>query len=211
MVLAAGSGRRFGGPKQLAVVDGQPLVGHAVAGLLAADLPVMVVVGPFADAVATAVHRVASASGDPSRVSVVVNEAHRDGIGSSLAVAATAAGPRPLVVALADQPGLRLADVAAVVAALEAGAEAARIVHPEGPGHPVGFGPTAHAALVALAAGPPDTTPTGVPDRPEPAGRDVLAQLDVTELRVDHARPPDIDTPDDLAAVVATHPSEPPS
>lgn len=221
MVLAAGSGRRFGGPKQLALLDGVPLVGHVVAALLAADLPVLVVVGPFADAVAAAAGDAATASGQPDRVRVVVNEDHRRGIGTSLGVAAATAGPRPLVVALADQPGLRVTDVTAVVAALAAGAEAARVVHPQGPGHPVGFGSTAHGALVALTDLSPDDVPpddlppdaarTVDPDRPPRSGRDVLADLAVTDLVVDHARPPDVDTPDDLAAIVAARSPEAPS
>ena len=211
MVLAAGSGRRFGGPKQLAVVDGVPLVGHVVADLLAVGLPVLVVAGPFADAVAAASRAAASASGHRDRVRVVVNAGHRHGIGSSLGVAAVAAGPRPLVVALADQPGLRATDIAAVVAALQRGAEAARIVHPEGPGHPVGFGRAAHGALAALAEEATGTGRSREPGDPEPSGLDVLATLDVTELRVDHARPPDIDTADDLAAIVAARSSDPPS
>lgn len=206
MVLAAGSGRRFGGPKQLAVLDGEPLVGHVVATLLAADLDVVVVAGPFAGAVTDASRAAAAAVGRPDRLAVVVNEDFRHGIGASLAAAAQAAGPRPLVVALADQPGVVADDVRAVVAALRDGAEGVRIVHPEGPGHPVGFGAAAHAALLSLAA---DDGPPGPDDR-EAAGRDVLADLDVVEIVVDHPRPPDIDHPDDLAAVVASRADGPP-
>lgn len=206
MVLAAGSGRRFGGPKQLAVLDGEPLVGHVVATLLAADLEVVVVAGPFAEAVTDASRAAAAAAGHPERLAVVVNEDFRHGIGSSLAAAAQAAGPRPLVVALADQPGVVADDVRAVVAALADGAEAVRILHPQGPGHPVGFGAAAHAALLALA---PDDGERA-PDGREPAGRHVLAGLDVVEVAVDHPRPPDIDHPDDLAAVVASRADVPP-
>lgn len=189
-MLAAGAGRRFGGPKQLAEVAGRPLVAHVVTTLLDAGLDVLVVVGPHADAVTTAVRTVAGRD-RAGRVRTAVVTADGAGMGDSLAVAAMAAGPRPLVVALADQPGLVLDDVVAVVASLARGAAAVRIRHPDGPGHPVGFGPGAHDALVALAG----TTATG---------RGVLAQLDVEELDVPHARPQDVDTPRDLLEVIAT-------
>ncbi len=193
VVLAAGAGRRFGGPKQLAMIAGRPLVAHVVATMLDTGLDVVVAVAAGADAVAAA----ARAAAGPDRVArvriVEVGAQGGEGIGTSLAVAAAAAGARPLVVALADQPGLVHDDVGAVTAALVRGAGAVRIQHPDGPGHPVGFGPGAHASLVALAG----TAATG---------RDVLDDLDVEEIEVLHARPPDVDTPQDLEEVIASWP-----
>ena len=48
LVLAAGEGGRFGGPKQLARVDGRPLIEHALAALAGLDR-VVVVLGARAD------------------------------------------------------------------------------------------------------------------------------------------------------------------
>ena len=48
LVLAAGEGRRFGGPKQLAVVAGRPLVEHALAALAGLER-VVVVLGARAE------------------------------------------------------------------------------------------------------------------------------------------------------------------
>ena len=51
IVLAAGEGSRFGGPKQLAQLHGRPLLEHAVTAMLAvpAIWPVVVVLGAHAE------------------------------------------------------------------------------------------------------------------------------------------------------------------
>lgn len=177
VVLAAGRGTRFGATKQLALLDGRPLVAHAAATLAAAGLPVLVVVGHDGDAVAAAVRA------EVPDARIVDNPDHRDGIATSLARAAGAAGRRPLVVVLADQPGIRPDDVMAVVAALASGATAARVQHADGPGHPVGLSAAVHDRLVAL---------TGR------QGRALLDALDPVPVTVDHPRPADVDTRDDL-------------
>lgn len=183
VVLAAGRGERFGGPKQVAELHGRPLVAHAVQALVDAGLEVLVVVA--ADEVGAAVARAAAVAGDPW---VVTNPDPGRGMGSSLAVAARAAGPRPLVVVLADQPAVPPADVAAVAAALVDGAVAVQAGFVDGGrGHPVGFSAGLHDDLVAL--------------RDEGAGRDLLRSSDPVVVAVDHDRPRDVDTPDDLAAL----------
>ena len=49
-MLAAGSGERFGGGKQLADLDGRPLLEHVLAAMAAAPLErVVVVLGAQAD------------------------------------------------------------------------------------------------------------------------------------------------------------------
>src|SRR5918997_1615678 len=48
LVLAAGAARRFGGPKQLAELDGRPLLEHALAALSGLDR-IVVVLGARAD------------------------------------------------------------------------------------------------------------------------------------------------------------------
>ena len=55
LVLAAGEGRRFGGPKQLALVDGRPLLEHAVEAVMAVLDRVVVVLGARAEEVRAAV------------------------------------------------------------------------------------------------------------------------------------------------------------
>uniref|UniRef100_UPI0013020E27 nucleotidyltransferase family protein n=1 Tax=Amycolatopsis lexingtonensis TaxID=218822 RepID=UPI0013020E27 len=52
LLLAAGAGRRFGGPKALAELDGEPLVRRALRTLTAAGCtPIRVVLGAAADQV----------------------------------------------------------------------------------------------------------------------------------------------------------------
>lgn len=103
VVLAAGEGRRFrasGGstPKLLAVVDGRPLLRHAVDAALGAGLDEVVVVAGAVDL-----------QGLVDDVTVLQNPRWADGMATSLQVAvarATAAGHAALVVGLADQPGV---------------------------------------------------------------------------------------------------------
>ena len=114
VVLAAGAGERFRasggvGPKQLARVDGQPLVVRAAAVARAAGLDEVVVVAGAVDL---------SDSGLP--VLVLDNPRWREGIATSLQVAvrrAEAAGHDALVVGLADQPGVTIEAWRAVAAA----------------------------------------------------------------------------------------------
>ncbi|MGB1561674.1 MAG: nucleotidyltransferase family protein [Sinimarinibacterium flocculans] len=51
VLLAAGAARRFGRPKQLAVVDGVTLVRRSAQALLDAGLPLLVITGAHAEAV----------------------------------------------------------------------------------------------------------------------------------------------------------------
>ncbi|MFN8159412.1 MAG: NTP transferase domain-containing protein, partial [Candidatus Nanopelagicales bacterium] len=71
LVLAAGEGRRFGGPKAPYVVDGERLVDRAVRLLREAGCsPVVVVLGAWV--------------GDVPEATVVVNDGWSEGMGSSL-------------------------------------------------------------------------------------------------------------------------------
>ena len=100
LVLAAGEGRRFGGPKALARLGDQLFVERAVTTLRAAGCdPVVVVLG----AVATEVARTA----DLGDAVVVVNDAWPTGMGSSLCTGLSALrdlGAPAAVVLLVDQP-----------------------------------------------------------------------------------------------------------
>ena len=188
VVLAAGRGRRFGaGTKQLADLDGRPLVAHAVDTALAAGADrVIVVVGHDGDAVAAAARE---AAGD-SDIEVVVNPDHAAGQGTSVAAAAraVAAGaslPDALVVLLADQPQVRPEAVRAVGAAVTTGAAAARASYADRASHPVAFAPGILDRLTAL---------TG-----DDGARQLFDELDVVHVLVGGLAPPDVDTPDDLA------------
>ena len=63
LVLAAGGSSRFGSPKQLAEVDGRPLLQHAVEAVAAVEAvdDVVVVLGADAESVASKVDSVARA------------------------------------------------------------------------------------------------------------------------------------------------------
>ena len=128
LVLAAGEGRRFGGPKQLAPLRGRPLLAHAVATARRAGTDrVVVVLGARADAVRAQV--------DLSAVEVAVCADWAQGMSASLRCGlAAAAGSDEVVVLLGDQPGIG-ADVVARVRS--APGEAARAVYGGVPGHPV--------------------------------------------------------------------------
>jgi molybdenum cofactor cytidylyltransferase len=101
VVLAAGTGSRFGGTKQLVDVGGNPLVRHAVDAARDAGIEdVVVVVGHDADAVAEAV--------SDTGARIVENPRFAQGQSTSLAAGLDALGPEVAgaVVLLADQPGI---------------------------------------------------------------------------------------------------------
>jgi molybdenum cofactor cytidylyltransferase len=116
VMLAAGSSRRMGRPKQLLDVGGRPLVRIAAEHALAAPLDgLLVVVGAAGDAVAAAL------AGLP--VEIVVNAEYAAGQSSSLR-AGVAALPPPAgaaLILLGDQPFVTPAVIAPLVAAWRAG------------------------------------------------------------------------------------------
>jgi molybdenum cofactor cytidylyltransferase len=112
VVLAAGAGRRFGGGKVLATLEGRPLIQHVLDALAEAgvDDPI-VVLGRDAATVEAALPR--------GRATIVRNPEPERGLASSLQVgwaAALEAGAAAVLVALADQPRLSPAVVAALLA-----------------------------------------------------------------------------------------------
>ncbi|MFN3371191.1 MAG: NTP transferase domain-containing protein, partial [Sphingomonadaceae bacterium] len=74
LLLAGGASRRFGGVKQLAPVDGVPMVARTAAAAQAAGLPLLLVTGASAQAVAAAL----------PGVPAVHAAAHGDGLAESL-------------------------------------------------------------------------------------------------------------------------------
>jgi len=101
-VLAAGGGRRYGGPKALVRHEGSLLVERAVATVRAGGCgPIIVVLGAAAAEV-----RAQAQLGD---VTLVENEGWKSGMGSSLRVGLEALGATDadaVVVLLVDTPGV---------------------------------------------------------------------------------------------------------
>jgi molybdenum cofactor cytidylyltransferase len=113
IVLAAGTGSRFGRTKQVEIAGGKPLVHHAVGAARDAGIDdVVVVVGHAADAVAEVVGRSAR---------VVHNPRFAEGQASSLTAGLDALGDDvdAAVVLLADQPGIGGDHVRALLDAAE--------------------------------------------------------------------------------------------
>ena len=131
IVLAAGEGRRFGGAKQVAMLDGRPLLEHAVRAMLAvpAISPVVVVLGAHADEVREAV--------DLRGVDVVVCDDWADGQSASLQAGVAALGEvEAAVITLGDQPFITPQVIAGVLD--QRGRHlAVRATYDGRPGHPV--------------------------------------------------------------------------
>jgi molybdenum cofactor cytidylyltransferase len=129
VVLAAGEARRFGATKQLATLDGRPLVLHAVDALRGAGVDeIIVVTGHDADAVEAVL---------PSDVRAIRNPAYRDGQATSLAAALheLADDSEAAVVLMADQPGVLVQDVITLIEAFRRTRQAiVRLRYTDGPG-----------------------------------------------------------------------------
>jgi molybdenum cofactor cytidylyltransferase len=99
VVLAAGSSRRMGSPKQLLLIDQRPLLEVVVAKVCESQLDeVVVVLGAAADEIRGGV--------DLGRARVLFNPDHASGMASSLraGLAALGAGVDRAMVILGDQP-----------------------------------------------------------------------------------------------------------
>jgi molybdenum cofactor cytidylyltransferase len=99
LILAAGEGRRFGGPKQIAELDGLPLLEHAVMAMEAVPAieRIVVVLGAHAEEVR---RRVDFGSAEP-----VLCEDWADGLSASLRTGIDALPHAdPIIVTLGDQP-----------------------------------------------------------------------------------------------------------
>lgn len=181
LILAAGAATRFGSAKQLATLDGRPLVRHAVDAQRESGSVdrIVVVIGAHAAPVRAVL---------PADVTVVVAAGWHEGLGASLrAGLAALADADWVLVTLADQPGITPAAVARVADAIGAGGDALRATYAGRAGHPVALGP----ALLRRA---------GELDGDRGFGP-LLASADVRSVEVgDVAADSDIDTVADLAA-----------
>jgi molybdenum cofactor cytidylyltransferase len=181
ILLAAGTGTRFGGDKLLAeLAAGQSVAEAACATLRPAVDRLIAVVRPGATALAA---RLAAAGAE---VCVCANAGN--GMGTSLAhgVALTSEAEGWLI-ALADMPLVAREDAMCIAAALRAGAAIAVPVALGRRGHPVGFARRFAGELMALSG---DT-----------GARAILARHvgDIVEIPVSDARTwHDVDTSEDL-------------
>ena len=131
VVLAAGTGSRFGGTKQIAVVDGKPLAQHAIDALIDAGVDEIVVVTGH-DAIA-----VASALALPANGRIEWNKAYRDGQATSLAAALHVLDDdsEAAVILMADQPGVTADVIRSVVGRFRATRkQVVRAMYEDGPG-----------------------------------------------------------------------------
>jgi molybdenum cofactor cytidylyltransferase len=183
LVLAAGAARRFGAPKQLAELDGVPLLQHAVDAMLAARGVdrVVVVLGAGAGEVRAAV--------DFGEAEVVECHGWAEGMAASLRAGIDAlASCEAVVVTLGDQPRMSPEAIAAVVKAAAPGVDAVRAVYDGEPGHPVLLADTLHHRVGLL--------------RGDTGARDLLDGAEVRTVEVGHlGRPGDVDTPEELEAM----------
>jgi xanthine dehydrogenase accessory factor len=182
VILAAGGSRRLGRPKQLVEIAGRSLVRRAAETALAIGAgSVHVVAG-------AELLRVRTALGDLP-IDVVVNDAWKEGIASSIraAIDALERRDRPvetLILMLCDQPGVtsdvlrRLNDA---YRATRAPVVASR--YPEGPGVPALFHAELFPALKSL--------------RGDAGARQLIRGLDRDVVTIPFALPDDIDTPAD--------------
>jgi CTP:molybdopterin cytidylyltransferase MocA len=183
LILAAGSGSRFGGPKQLAELNGRPLLDHAVEAMSAVPAieRIVVVLGANSDLI--------RARADLDGVDVVVAGDWAEGVSASLrAGIAALRDAEAVVVTLADQPLITPQVIAAVVDLGDSRLPAARATYGGHIGHPVLIKRELFARIAELAG---DT-----------GARDLLEEAGVAKVECGHlADPHDVDTADDLAAL----------
>jgi molybdenum cofactor cytidylyltransferase len=184
VVLAAGEGRRFGGTKQVELVDGKPLAQHAIDALTSARVgELLVITGHEADVVERAVEL-------PSIGRFVRNRAYRDGQATSLAAAfhEIADDSEAAAVLMADQPGITPDDVLALIDRFRTTRkQIVRLRFSDGPG------PSLLSREIYAEAGHLHG---------DVGARVLIASHPewVEEVQIDRSAPVDIDTPDDLLA-----------
>jgi molybdenum cofactor cytidylyltransferase len=186
VVLAAGGASRFGSPKQLAELDGMPLLQHAVDAMLAVPAidPVVVVLGAEAERVRSAV--------EFDEASVVVCDDWESGMAASLRCGVEAVGDCDwVVVTLGDQPRVTPQVIASVMDTADSapiGTAAVRATYQGVPGHPVALGRAILPHLAHL--------------RGDVGARELLGSATVRTFEAARlCDPADVDTPDDLEAL----------
>ncbi len=187
IVLAAGEGRRIGGPKALLRIGASTFLARAAALLARPGVAAQIVVlGHEAD-------RVAAEGGLPEGVTIVRNLRYGEGMLTSVLAgleAAEAAAAEAVLLHPVDHPLVEPLTVDRVVGALEAGALIAVPSHAHRRGHPGGFARGAWAALRAIS--------------PRRGARAVLADHPhwVVHVEGDAGCVAGVDTPEDYARYV---------
>lgn len=182
VVLAAGEGRRFGGAKVAAELDGRPLLEYVLQSTMAvlAIQRIVVVLGAHADEVTTAV--------DLSGVATVMSDRWQEGISASLrAGVKELAEAEAIIVMLGDQPFIKPEVIEAIAGKVHAPVPAARATYRGQPGHPVLIKRELYPAVARL--------------RGDRGARGLLAAEGCEQVECGHlCSPIDIDTPSDLHA-----------
>ncbi|HEY6897284.1 MAG TPA: nucleotidyltransferase family protein [Rhodocyclaceae bacterium] len=144
ILLAAGSGSRFGGDKLLhPLADGTPIAVAAARSLATACERTLAVLRPGSAALAALL----AAAG----CEIVICDEASLGMGHSLATGVRAApAAAGWLIALADMPFIQPTSHHSVVAALRAGAALAAPSYQGRRGHPVGFAASWYESLIAL-------------------------------------------------------------
>jgi molybdenum cofactor cytidylyltransferase len=199
VVLAAGAGRRFaaeagrGGAaiKQLAPLDGRPLLEHALRAMSEAAVDTrLLVLGAHAPEIRAAV--------DLFGHEVVPCADWAQGMGASLragAAAAHARGAGAIVVTLGDQPQITPAAISRIAGAWDGRTAAVRATYGGAPGHPILLAATLFEAIAQL--------------RGDHGARDILRDADVLAVACDDlGSAGDVDRPSDLTALHASRGQE---
>lgn len=186
LVLAAGRASRFGSAKQIADLNGRPVLEHAVRAMTASPVDrVLVVLGAGAEEVLGGV--------DLNGAETIVCERWAEGQSASLACGlAELSGCEAVVVTLGDQPLLSPDAIGRVIEARGAGIVAVRATYSGAPGHPVLLERELFDRLRDL--------------RGDQGARDLLLSVGPRLVPCDDlgGGGEDIDTPDQLAALRAS-------
>ena len=192
IILAAGEGRRIGGPKALLPLGGRTFLGH-LCELYSRPAVATVVAVIGAEAA-----RVAARAGVPSGVQLVRNDAWREGMLSSVwrgLDAAEAAGAQAVLLQPVDHPLVDAATVDTVCEALSSGSVIAVPSFAGRRGHPGGFAAAVFGELR-----------NALPDQ----GARVVLAADPARITYVEGNPGSvqgIDTPDDYRRLVGLVPS----
>ena len=189
VVLAAGSSRRLGQPKQVLPLDGATLLDASLSVARQSGCePVVVVLGGAADEVRTQV--------DLAGVYVVENQEFGEGCATSVrsAVGALPDEVQGLVLLLGDQPRVRVETVQELEAVAR-GHAVGVCEYDDGLGHPLWFDREMFGALEAMHG---DKAVWKLVD----GGPDA----DVVRVRIPGAVPRDVDTWADYEAMLAEQP-----
>jgi molybdenum cofactor cytidylyltransferase len=190
VVLAAGSSRRLGRPKQVLPLDGATVLDATLAVALQSGLaPVVVVLGGGADRVRAEV--------DLAQVEVVENHDYGEGCATSIrsAVGTLSGDTEGIVLLLGDQPRVRVETIATLTASAR-GHAVGVCEYDDGRGHPLWFDRAMFGALEAMHG---DKAVWKLVDDHGP-------HADVVSVPIAGPVPRDVDTWADYEAMLAEQP-----